>query len=977
MRRFRLTGRVGSRIAQQIVDRFLARRSADCSTASCRKGRAGSLAAESLEPRWFLSASPLGSVDELLGSSGYEAPLGFDDDVLVDLDRERLGFDGPSSAYLGEGEEALGDATPTGASYMLYDHWGGSWSDAEKTPSNYEDDLMCWAATASNVLAWTGWGQVNGMTNTDEMFGYFQDHWTDRGGLMGYGWDWWFDGTNNSAGWSGWSQVDVAGGGFYPDEYFYNYYVSSSYDSTAMETIDDYLRDGYGVGLGVYTDTGGGHAITCWGFNYDTNGYTGIWVSDSDDSKGSDNPTDRLRYYEVEHSDGRWYLENFYGYYDTWYIGLVQGLAQNPNGAVPEPAVEPTNEIQGAVFNDTNANGVQDQDESGIAGQTVFLDANMNGFLDEVSTEIRSTDGPRGITDLTTITSTFDINGMAGQITDLDVTLDITHTYSSDLEVYLIGPDGTRVLLFDEVGAGATGLANTTLDDQAVLNINGASTLSSGTFRPEGALADFNGAAANGTWTLEITDRWSYDEGTLNAWSLNVTTVESSTTTAADGSYSFAELADGDYRVVAVVAEGWQQTLPAVGHYDLSLAEGEVADSVDFGLSQIVATDLGTVDYAHVDSLELGAGQYWYSFETTRDGYLTVAADVSLIDSASVTLYDENFSLLAISEIVDGWQRIDQLVESEGIFFVCVEVAGQATVTDVYAVNLLQQDGNTVTVHGTDGDDRFLFAAASWHQITINDVQYDFNSTEVTHVVFDGGQGADTTVLNGSTGNDTLVARPTMATLTGDNYSVSVEDTESIIVIGEGGTDAAVLHDSAGDDAFVATPTYAELHGSGFYNRAEGFRYVYALANAGGTDSASLYGSAGNDTLMGKPEYTYLYGANFHNCAEGFQYVNAYAAAGGTDRAYLRDSAGNDKFEATPTYAKLSGSGFNNRAEGFQYVYSQATSGGTDAAVLHDSAGNDTFEATPTYACLSGSGFYNRAEGFRYVYALANAGGTD
>ncbi|MHC4863454.1 MAG: hypothetical protein ACYTEX_05205 [Planctomycetota bacterium] len=33
------------------------------------------------------------------------------------------------------------------------------------------------------------------MTNTHQMFGHFQDHWTDQGGLMEYAWQWWFDGT--------------------------------------------------------------------------------------------------------------------------------------------------------------------------------------------------------------------------------------------------------------------------------------------------------------------------------------------------------------------------------------------------------------------------------------------------------------------------------------------------------------------------------------------------------------------------------------------------------------------------------------------------------------------------------------------------------------------------------------------------------------------------------------------------------------
>ena len=42
-------------------------------------------------------------------------------------------------------------------SYYLWDDWGGTYSDAEKSPTNTDDDLMCWAASAANLLAWTGW----------------------------------------------------------------------------------------------------------------------------------------------------------------------------------------------------------------------------------------------------------------------------------------------------------------------------------------------------------------------------------------------------------------------------------------------------------------------------------------------------------------------------------------------------------------------------------------------------------------------------------------------------------------------------------------------------------------------------------------------------------------------------------------------------------------------------------------------------
>ena len=237
-------------------------------------------------------------------------------------------------------------ATPAAATtqtYMLTDAWGGTWADAEKSPANNQDDLMCWAGAAANVLEWTGWGKTAGMTNADEMFTYFQDHWTDAGGNMAYGWDWWFDGTNETQGVSGWSQVDVPGGGFYPTVNFgdYFHYDGTNAEADALADIDPYLRSGYGVGLAIVVETSSGlsgHAVTCWRFDYndalaptDPGYYTGIWITDSDDDKYDSTPEDELRHYGLTWTSGAWHLENYFGDYR---IVEVQGLDQRP---VPEP----------------------------------------------------------------------------------------------------------------------------------------------------------------------------------------------------------------------------------------------------------------------------------------------------------------------------------------------------------------------------------------------------------------------------------------------------------------------------------------------------------------------------------------------------------------------------------------------------------------------------------------------------------------
>jgi hypothetical protein len=260
-----------------------------------------------------------------------------------------LDSDGDLTAWI---EQEVDPAT--GSSYMLYENHGGFWADAEKAPDDDgignpapnnpgdEDDLLCWAATASNMLEYTGWGFVGTLDDTDDFFDYYIDHTTDYGSKIEYGIEWWFNG-NLPTHTGDWSTEDVAGGNFWSSSYTWSSYVPmSSGNFSVLPDIASYLINGYAVGLGIHPVSGdGGHAITCWGFNYDItknpitqpNGFfLGIWVSDSDSHKGSSNPDDYLRYYEVEwdSSGGFWYFPH-----SNWKICAVIALKPFPGEVRP------------------------------------------------------------------------------------------------------------------------------------------------------------------------------------------------------------------------------------------------------------------------------------------------------------------------------------------------------------------------------------------------------------------------------------------------------------------------------------------------------------------------------------------------------------------------------------------------------------------------------------------------------------------
>ena len=207
-----------------------------------------------------------------------------------------------------------------GLSYFGYNEWGGTWQDVNKNWN--DDDNLCWAAAASNILEWAGWGTPADSTEQN-IFDEFKEHWTNQGSLAGYGWNWWLNGTLPPAS-EGWAQVNVSGGGNYWSSLSFSDYFHADWNApTSLSSLQSYLRSGYGVTLGVYTN-GGGHALTAWGYDYDSSGnYTGIWVSDSDDNSSI------IKRLSVSYSNEQWNLGDSY---TGWYIGNVQALGRNPSG---------------------------------------------------------------------------------------------------------------------------------------------------------------------------------------------------------------------------------------------------------------------------------------------------------------------------------------------------------------------------------------------------------------------------------------------------------------------------------------------------------------------------------------------------------------------------------------------------------------------------------------------------------------------
>ncbi|MBI2410567.1 MAG: proprotein convertase P-domain-containing protein [Candidatus Kerfeldbacteria bacterium] len=167
------------------------------------------------------------------------------------------------------------------------------------------------------------------------------------------------------------------------------------------------------------------------------------------------------------------------------------------------------------------------------ASEVVYdgIDQDCDGLTDEDDTFVLSSATPVAVppddastpevetTGTTSVTFTID---ESYPITDIDLLLDITHTYLSDLQMRLISPQGTSVYLSYQILMSGEELNQIVFDDAAYRNIDDASTPASGAFQPVEPLALLNGEMSAGTWTLEIIDVGQADYGTLNEWALRM-----------------------------------------------------------------------------------------------------------------------------------------------------------------------------------------------------------------------------------------------------------------------------------------------------------------------------------------------------------------------------------------------------------------------------------------------------------------------
>ncbi|RLJ59811.1 proprotein convertase P-domain-containing protein, partial [Lacinutrix venerupis] len=162
-----------------------------------------------------------------------------------------------------------------------------------------------------------------------------------------------------------------------------------------------------------------------------------------------------------------------------------------------------------------------------VSGTTVLPD--QSGATYETTVTVDCYDSAQTLTDVSQIVA---------------VCINLEHSYSGDLDIFIISPTGQQTQLYDQGGGGTYFGGANNLDNQVpgvgadycfstsgTVTVNNGSTITAGsnppnaswapgTYLPTGSFNTLLGSPLNGDWTLQLVDNLGVDDGTVFGWSI-------------------------------------------------------------------------------------------------------------------------------------------------------------------------------------------------------------------------------------------------------------------------------------------------------------------------------------------------------------------------------------------------------------------------------------------------------------------------
>lgn len=119
-----------------------------------------------------------------------------------------------------------------------------------------------------------------------------------------------------------------------------------------------------------------------------------------------------------------------------------------------------------------------------------------------------------------TNTATLDILE-GGTLNDINITVDITHSWLEDLTLNLISPSGTIVPLLTQQCGDGNDMLVTFSDSGNNVTCTAANPTLSGTIKPQQPLSTLYGEPLKGRWKLEVNDANNEDGGSINSFKIS------------------------------------------------------------------------------------------------------------------------------------------------------------------------------------------------------------------------------------------------------------------------------------------------------------------------------------------------------------------------------------------------------------------------------------------------------------------------
>ena len=144
--------------------------------------------------------------------------------------------------------------------------------------------------------------------------------------------------------------------------------------------------------------------------------------------------------------------------------------------------------------------------------------------LVDVCGNFESSDVPKNIPGNAVNTVEVKLNVPAGgKISDLNITqIQGDHQFFKDIEMHLISPSNTDVLLFKDKCPNYNGSFNFGFDDSKAALFGCPPPKDATSYKPTGLLSDFNGQDAGGQWLLRIKDNQIGSGGSIGAFKLEL-----------------------------------------------------------------------------------------------------------------------------------------------------------------------------------------------------------------------------------------------------------------------------------------------------------------------------------------------------------------------------------------------------------------------------------------------------------------------